>query len=515
MILHAASPPEDRSGHWDQRFAMLFLALLGGRIAYLLAAPLDLSPDEAYYWDWSRHLDWGYYSKPPMVAWIIAGSTAVFGNTPFGVRLPAAVLSTLTLLAVFCLGKVLFGSRAGFWAAASAAAMPGAAVLGLIMTIDAPLMFFWSVALLWTWKAVNIAGRSAGWWMLSGAAAGLGMLSKQTMAAYLPLAFLSCLATPAGRGVLRTPWPYAALALSLLVLAPILWWNHHHDWITLQHTAHHFQGGEGDGWLSLRTLGEFVGSQLGIVSPVTWSLAALVGFACLVRINIADDRIRYLAPLGPLAIAGVLLLSVTQRVNGNWPAPFYLASLTLLAGWADGAASCFSRFEKLKNLYRPGVAVGAGLTAVLYLTPWIMPLLGLGGGPMDPAARLRGWTELGERVGEILKNVSGNGEMFVVGRKRQIVSELAFYLPGQPGVLRWPGSGGRVSTQYEIWPSPHKNIGRSALIVLGADENVPQGLEQAFESVRFLEEVVIPMGGGERRFRIHLGTVLRQWPERD
>src|SRR4029079_2305416 len=53
--------------------------------------PIDLSGDEAQYWDWSRHLDLSYYSKGPLIAYIIRASCAIFGDTMPAVRYPALV----------------------------------------------------------------------------------------------------------------------------------------------------------------------------------------------------------------------------------------------------------------------------------------------------------------------------------------------------------------------------------------------------------------------------------------
>src|SRR4051794_24778983 len=60
--------------------ACLILLAAALRAAFLLLdCPLDLAPDEAHYWDWSRHLDWNYYSKGPLVAWIIGASCWLLG----------------------------------------------------------------------------------------------------------------------------------------------------------------------------------------------------------------------------------------------------------------------------------------------------------------------------------------------------------------------------------------------------------------------------------------------------
>src|SRR5438093_10419532 len=99
---------------WLYRVAAGFLILGAGllRIAYLTHdCPLDLVPDEAHYWDWSRHLDWSYYSKGPLVAWLIrascelAGSWSeqIIGSQMPAVRLPAVLCGSLLLLRLYVL----------------------------------------------------------------------------------------------------------------------------------------------------------------------------------------------------------------------------------------------------------------------------------------------------------------------------------------------------------------------------------------------------------------------------
>ena len=69
--------------------AAVLAVLTGLRLAFLAWGGLDLSPDEAHYWEWSRRLDLSYYSKGPLIAYLIAGLTAVFGTSAFGIRLGA------------------------------------------------------------------------------------------------------------------------------------------------------------------------------------------------------------------------------------------------------------------------------------------------------------------------------------------------------------------------------------------------------------------------------------------
>ena len=71
------------------------------RLAVLIGGPLEIGPDEAQYWRWSRTLDFGYYSKPPLIAWVIRLSTDACGLSEFCIRLPSPLIHAATAFAVF------------------------------------------------------------------------------------------------------------------------------------------------------------------------------------------------------------------------------------------------------------------------------------------------------------------------------------------------------------------------------------------------------------------------------
>jgi 4-amino-4-deoxy-L-arabinose transferase-like glycosyltransferase len=87
--------------------ATLLAALTFFRILALAANGTDLFADEAQYWAWSRELAAGYYSKPPLIAWIIAGASQVCGDGEFCVRLPSALIHGATSVAIFLIGRRL------------------------------------------------------------------------------------------------------------------------------------------------------------------------------------------------------------------------------------------------------------------------------------------------------------------------------------------------------------------------------------------------------------------------
>src|SRR5271166_6117193 len=123
------------------------LVITGLRLLWLALQPGDLYPDEAQYWVWSRHLALGYYSKPPLVAWLIALTTAIFGEGEFVIRLSAPLLHAGTAIFVYGIGARLYDHRVGFWSALAYASLPGVSVSAFIISTDAALLLFWAAAL--------------------------------------------------------------------------------------------------------------------------------------------------------------------------------------------------------------------------------------------------------------------------------------------------------------------------------------------------------------------------------
>ncbi len=510
---------------WERRCLLFICALIIYRVLFLYLSNLELSPDEAYYWEWSRRLDWGYYSKPPMVAWIMALSTWLMGNSAFAVRLPAAILSTFGLLGCYLAGRAMFSARTGFYAALLAAASPGACVAALIMTIDAPLLFFWSFSLFCVWQAVQAEmtcrnGLTVScWWTLTGVMVGAGFLTKQTMFAFWPAVLMFVIAGNDTRRLLKSCWIWVSIAISTALLAPVVWWNMHHGWITIRHTVHHFEQIDRNIFDSLRTLTEFMGSQLGVISPITCFLSFVVGIgavACFrdfILRSRADDagslQFKRAAALlvfsGTVLLLLVTLLSLKQRVNANWPAPFYIAPMILVAAWYGGHVS-IPGIDRLRKLVMPGVVIGAVMAMLLYLLPIVIPATGLQGSSVDPLVRLRGWRMLATQVDMVKNSLPMPEKTFVIARRRQTVSELAFYLPGNPVVYRWEGHRGRVTSQYELWPGPDDKAGWDALIVMDAEKALPDDLPSYFREFKSLSSVSIPLGNGRYRcFNLFFG----------
>jgi hypothetical protein len=501
---------EDRR-MWRRRTLGLLGGLLVFRLVYLAIVPLDLIHDETYYWDWTRHLDWGYYSKPPMIAWVIGLSTWLGGSTAFMVRLPAALFGTAGLWVIHCLAARMYNARAGFWATAIAACAPGNAALNLLMTIDAPFLFFWSAALYCVWRALSHE-TAYRWWAMAAVATGLGLLSKQTMFGFPALLGLFVLLSAADRRQLAKPaiWLYGVG--SLLFLAPVVWWNANNGWITLEHTRGHFERESVDLARRLTISAEYLLGQGGVISPITCILIAVVTLIGVLSFFKLPRRERFLICFSGVPLWAVFVLSFTQRVEPNWPAPFYTAAVVLLAGWGAHAVS-LGRVDRLRGWMIPGVGVGAVFCAACYALPFVVGPLGIAGASYDPTFRLRGWREFGQRL-EAERRAMPNPERTIIvsSASREYTSGGAFYSPRQPTIYTYSDLDG-VTSQYDLWQGPVDKIGCDALILTHLGKPVPPELLAAFETVEPCKDLVIPIGK-DRRLAVSLwrGRRLANWP---
>lgn len=238
----SADPPQSLSDtKWQRRAFALLAAVFAFRLIYLLlfCAEYDLAGDEAYYWDWGRRLDWGYYSKPPMIGWLMGIVGRLSGNAEWALRLAPLVLGTLSLVALHTLARAMFGARAAFFTVLFVVLTPGNAALNLLFTIDAPLVLAWTLALLAFWRGLE-RPKARGAWLSLAVALGFGVLSKQMMLLFPVLMILAAALAKEHRAVLVNPGFWAAIVIGVAFLAPNFLWQQRNGWPTVSHMSEHF-----------------------------------------------------------------------------------------------------------------------------------------------------------------------------------------------------------------------------------------------------------------------------------
>ena len=251
-----------RSPHFIWLLALLTAKAI---ISLLLIAFYDvqLAPDEAQYWTWSQQLDWGYYSKPPAIAWQIWMTTMLFGNSELGVRFGAVIISFFLPLVTFALARfATCAVSTAFWAGIIMAFSPIGIFLSFMATTDGGMMLFLTMGIctivrgLHEEEGPNYA--MAGLWILFGA------LYKWTAYILWPITILFL---PFFKK-LRSWRLLFGIAISLLALIPSFYWNWTHDFATFKHVGHAVTkkiGGHGN-------FADFFFAQIGFFSPIFWGL---------------------------------------------------------------------------------------------------------------------------------------------------------------------------------------------------------------------------------------------------
>jgi hypothetical protein len=105
-------------GPWASLTLAVLLAVMALRLGVNALEPMPVHFDEAQYWAYGQELDWGYFSKPPLAAWLIRAVTGAGGDTLFVLRLASPVAHALIAWLIFLTGRRLWDGQSGFWAAA-------------------------------------------------------------------------------------------------------------------------------------------------------------------------------------------------------------------------------------------------------------------------------------------------------------------------------------------------------------------------------------------------------------
>ena len=438
---------------------------------------LELTGDEAYYWLWSKHLDLSYCSKGPGVAWAIRFGTSLFGDTAFGVRFPAVMLSALSGVLLYLLGVRLFDSRTGFWTAVTAGLIPLFFIGSILMTIDPLSVAFWLAAILALWRAKDTM--RTGPWALAGLLVGLGALCKYTNLVQLVCCAGFCLTSRGYRRHLARPTFWTMVLVAAACLAPIIIWNRERGWITLIHLRECAKLDSGFRFSPLQ-FAEFWALQLLVFSPLLYAgLVYSVAGKGVRRCRPAAHRmlVWHIAPL----YAAYSCLALNDAGQPNWTAPALAASLPLLAGtWLPLSAA----HARARRFSVGALSLAAASIALLAASVFFRPPL-----ETDLLDRARGWRGL---AADVLAQVERCHADFALTSHYQLASHLAFCLPAPRPVFR--AREANHTDQFSFWPGYQDgSAGRTALFV-SSSPDVPAEVIRGFRSV-------VPMGHTFRRWR--------------
>ncbi|HEY8264536.1 MAG TPA: glycosyltransferase family 39 protein [Methyloceanibacter sp.] len=448
-------------------------ALLAVRIAALVAARIDLVLDEAQYWTWSRELALGYFSKPPMIAWLVRGATEICGNGEACVRAASPVLYTVTAILIYAAARQLYSERIAFWSAIVFATLPGVSYSSMLITTDVPLVLFWSLAL-YAWIML-VKGGEMRFAVLLGMAVGLGLLSKQAMIYFVLCATCHAIFSRDAREALRGGRGIVAAAIALAFAAPMLIWNAQHDFVTFQHTATNI------GWkfpyVHPLALLDYVVVQFGVFGPILMAVYLRAAFRAF-REKQSDENILLLSFSLPV-LALLFIQALLSRAHGNWTAVAYPAA-TILA-----TAVLFELGRLL--LFRISLALHLAVAALIAMAPVLAPQLPLFE-RLQFLSRVVGWRGVADAVHTKLAE-DHYGSILV--DSREMAAELLYYLRDNPTPLYVWLYQPKPMNQYELTRAMSKDAADPVLFV--TQRKCPSQVISSFAESERLGSVNVPI----------------------
>ena len=473
-----------------------------GIIIYLVSLRLiflgfaNLLPEEAYYWNYSQHLDIGYLDHPPMVAWLIWLGTTLFGDNEFGVRIGAYICWLLTAYFSFYLARNLFDKATAIACALLVAVLPFYFSTGFLMMPDAPLTAAWAATLFFLERALLGEKRLA--WLGVGLSFGIGLLSKYTILLLGPAALLFVLIDPRSRRWLGRKEPYLAAATAALLFSPVIYWNATHQWMSFA-----FQGARRVDGAFQFTLPSLLVSVAVLLTPTGFIAAA----ACLttnisaVRSRTGTTRALFLLLFTLVPLSVFILFSLFHENKPNWTGPLWLAVLPFVASTLVGAEGRQSLGSRLRRAWIPTIGIAAAVYAVLFH----YVVLGFPGiGYVNNIRTLPvAWSEFGQAVGAVEAAVAkeSTAPVVLIGTDKYfLASEMAFYARQSERIRDnsiGQGAIGGNSLMYDIWHPAETVWGSTAVLVsLKRSELQQDDIPQYFSRLTDIQEQVVRKNGG-------------------
>ena len=452
------------------------------RLLVLGLAGTDLFFDEAQYWLWGQEPDFGYFSKPPVLGWIIGAFTRLFGDdSPFVIRMASPIIHTLTAWFIYLTGREIFDEKVGFWSALTYVTLPAVSLSSTLISTDVPLLLFWSIALYGFVRLFRGIIIPTGW--LIGAALGLGLMSKYAMIFFVICAALYFVFEDRGMGLrLVTSKAFIIICgLAFLIVLPNIHWNLTHGLATLSHTAANANWGRS--MFHPGKLVEFFGAQFGVFGPVLFGALMVILWRHMRGEKNARTRLLLWFTIPVIVI--IMFQAFLSRAHANWAATAYPAATILVTAEfiRRGPWRLYLASLVLHLLVFAGISLGAIQAAHLAL-----PIRA------DPYYRVLGWQNLAD---DVRKRLKADEYGAVLTHRRVIAAELIYYLRDLDIPVKMWMAGQAPHNHYEM-TRPFR--GATAKPVLYVTDKRPlTGLLARFEEAKLIARVDLPASAKRTR----------------
>jgi len=399
------------------------------RVFAIISTPLELSADEAQYWLWSKKLNWGYFSKPPMIAWLIHVSNNIFGDYDYSIRILAPVIHGINALVIFRLSQEINDNYfAHFLSSLIWLTLPIVGVGSFLMSTDTPLMLIWTTSLLLTVKANN--SDNAFLWSLAGLIAGIALYAKYA-ALYLPLGLIIFyIINFQNEQNIKLRGLFLFLMNFIIVSLPNVIWNYFNNFQTINHLSSNAVIDAPS--YSLFGTFTFLIAQVAILGPLLFIVFLLTAYN-IKRLNKLSIFLLYF--IFPVYIL-MFIQGFFSEANANWAASA-LPAITILCGYFLSKRIKFAVLTILSNL----------LICIFILIVSFNGNLIFLDVKSDPLRKLKGWSILSE---DLKDTISKEKSDVVLVDRRGIAAELIYYLRNENIKIRVPESSKSPSNHYQL-----------------------------------------------------------------
>lgn len=474
-----------------KRYFPLLLLILAIKfilmIFVIFYSGIGLGPDEAQYWTWSRQLDWGYYSKPPGIAWEIGLSTYLLGNTELGVRAIPLLFGTVMPMFVYYMAKCCrLKPQTCFWAGVMMALTPLGILNSFLAITDGGMMLFWMLACIHV--SSSIEKHESPNYLTLGILIALGALFKWPiyffwlliLAVWVPFKFMKSWQIIPG------------LLISLIGTLPSLYWNMTHEWATFRHVA--ATGGAGNEYsLAQRSANvmAFLGSQLGLVSPILFILLVFAFWNMCKQRTTISKGVLFCGGIALTAIIAAIFAAMVMKIQGNWVVFAYATAFVLLSWYVFECPGEITRQKARKQWFGWGLSFSLLITGLIFTIPSIQSHDILKKIPIpyriNPFRHNIGWSELKTGLNDAGYDPSHN---FLFSHTYQTTSVLSFYGDQQKPAYFF-NLEGRRKNQFSFWPGMAESVkGKTGYFV--AVENSIKSHEDEVNLINSLQNQLTP-----------------------
>jgi 4-amino-4-deoxy-L-arabinose transferase-like glycosyltransferase len=341
--------------------AALWILGLAFTVLHLIAgARYGFHRDELLTYSNARDLEWGYVVYPPVTAFLGRIELVLFGTSLIGFRFFAAIACGIVAVLTGLMARAMGGGRQAMLVSAFAASIGGA------VFFTGSFMSYMSFDLLW-WVAVAwcvvrlLQSGDARWWLGIGAFIGLGFMTKYTMAFFVVALLVGMLLTPNRRYFLNR-WFWCGVALALLIVAPNLWWQYQHHFVSLA-------------WMrSIHVRDIRLGRTHNFLLDQLWQICSVVAlpllFAGLWFLFARPDGRRWRL-IGWMYIFTLALL-MAARGRDYYLAPAYPMMLAAGAAWSESWLRSLPAQRQIRILRAAWIALGIN---GLIISALILPIV--------------------------------------------------------------------------------------------------------------------------------------------